>query len=95
MCSLYTKITNDSEGHRIVNLIMTEDWRAPITLFLQGYYHPTDINEAKRLKHRSRDFALIEGQLYKKGVNPCLNVSPRPKASKFCAKSTAGLAALT
>jgi ribonuclease HI len=63
------QITNDSEGHRIVNLIMTEDWWAPITLFLQGYYHPTDINEAKRLKHRSRDFALIEGQLYKKGVN--------------------------
>jgi hypothetical protein len=61
------QITNDSKGHRIVNLIMTEDWRAPITLFLQGYYHPTDINEAKRLKHRSRDFALIEGQLYKKG----------------------------
>jgi hypothetical protein len=63
------QITNDSEGHRIVNLIMTEDWRAPITLFLHGYYHPTDINEAKRLKHRSRDFALIEGQLYKKGVS--------------------------
>ena len=63
------QITNDSEGHRIVNLIKTEDWRAPITLFLQGYYHPTDINEAKRLKHRSRDFALIEGQLYKKGVS--------------------------
>jgi hypothetical protein len=63
------QITNDSEGHRIVNLIMTEDWRAPITLFLQGYYHPTDINEAKRLEHRSRDFALIEGQLYKKGIS--------------------------
>jgi ribonuclease HI len=63
------QITNDSEGHRIVNLIMTKDWRAPITLFLQGYYHPTDINEAKRLKHRSWDFALIEGQLYKKGVS--------------------------
>jgi ribonuclease HI len=63
------QITNDTEGHRIVNLIMTEDWRAPITLFLQGYYHPSDINEAKRLKHRSRDFALIEGHLYKKGVS--------------------------
>jgi ribonuclease HI len=63
------QITNDIEGHRIVNLIMIEDWRAPITLFLQGYYHPSDVNEAKRLKHRSRDFALIEGQLYKKGVS--------------------------
>jgi ribonuclease HI len=63
------QITNDTEGHLIVNLIMTEDWRAPITLFLQGYYHPSNINEAKRLKHRSQDFALIEGQLYKKGVS--------------------------
>jgi ribonuclease HI len=63
------QITNDAEGHRMVNLIMTEDWRAPIILFLQGYYHPSDINEAKRLKYHSRDFALIEGQLYKKGVS--------------------------
>jgi ribonuclease HI len=63
------QVTNDAEGHRIVNLIMTENWRAPITLFLQGYYHPSDVNEAKRLKHRSWDFVLIEGQLYKKGVS--------------------------
>jgi hypothetical protein len=63
------QVTNDAEGHRIINLIMTEDWRAPITLFLQGYYHPSVINEAKLLKHRSRDFVLIEGQLYKKGVS--------------------------
>jgi ribonuclease HI len=32
------QITNDAEGHRIVNLIMTEDWRAPITLYLQVHY---------------------------------------------------------
>jgi ribonuclease HI len=63
------QITNDTEGHRIVNLIMTEDWWAPITLFLQGYYDPSDVNEDKCLKRRSRDFAIIEGQLYKKGVS--------------------------
>jgi ribonuclease HI len=63
------QVTNDAEGHCIVNLIMNEDWRAHITLFLQGYYHPSDINEAKRLKHRSRDFALVGGQLYKKGIS--------------------------
>jgi hypothetical protein len=62
------QITQDTEGHRIVNLIMAEDWRAPIILYLQGHYHPTDRNEAKRLKHRSRDFTIVEGQLYKKGI---------------------------
>jgi ribonuclease HI len=63
------QITQDTEGHRIVNLIMIEDWRTPITLYLQGHYHPTDNNEAKRLKQRSRDFAIVEGQLYKKGIS--------------------------
>jgi hypothetical protein len=63
------QVTNDVEGHRIINLIMTEDCRAPITLFLQGYYHPSDINEAKRLKHRSQDFVLVGDQLYKKGIS--------------------------
>jgi hypothetical protein len=63
------QITQDTDGHRIINLIMAEDWRAPITLYLQGHYHPTDRNEAKRLKHRSRDFAIVKGQLYKKGIS--------------------------
>jgi hypothetical protein len=63
------QITQDADGHRIVNLIMAEDWRAPITLCLQGHYHPSDRNEAKRLQHRSRDFAIVEGQLYKKGIS--------------------------
>jgi hypothetical protein len=63
------QLTTNVEGHRIVNLIMTEDWRGPITLFLQGYYHLGDVNEAKRLKHRSQDFTLIEGHMYKKGIS--------------------------
>jgi hypothetical protein len=41
------QITQDTEGHRIINLIMAKDWRAPITLYLQGHYHPSDRNEAK------------------------------------------------
>jgi hypothetical protein len=63
------QITQDLDGRRIVNLIMAEDWRAPITLYLQGHYHPSDQSESKRLKHRIRDFAVIGGQLYKKGIS--------------------------
>lgn len=45
-----------------------------ITPYLQGHYHPTDQAEAKRLKYRSREFAIIQGQLYRKGLNrPLLN----------------------
>jgi ribonuclease HI len=63
------QITQDANGHRIVNLIMAEDRWATITLYLQGHYHPSDRNEAKRLEHRSKDFAIVEGQLYKKGIS--------------------------
>jgi hypothetical protein len=63
------QITQDADGHRIINLIMVEHWWAPITLYLQGHYHPFDRKEAKRLKHRSRDFTIVEGQLYKKGIS--------------------------
>ena len=48
---------------------MTEDWRAPIILYLQGHYHPSDQSEAKMLKHGGRYFAVINGQLYKKGIS--------------------------
>jgi hypothetical protein len=48
---------------------MGEDWRALIILYLQGHYHPSDHNEAKRLKHRSRDFTIVNSQLYKKGIS--------------------------
>jgi hypothetical protein len=63
------QITQDADGHLIVNLIMAEDWWAPITLYHQGHYHPSDQSEAKRLKHRSRDFAIVNGHLYKKGIS--------------------------
>jgi hypothetical protein len=66
------QITKDADGHQIVNLIMTEDWRAPITLYLHGHYHPSDQSEAKRLKHRSRDFAIVDGHLYKGISQPML-----------------------
>lgn len=55
------KITYDLEGQTIVNLIMIKDWRALITLYLQGHYHPTDQAEAKRLKYWIRRFTIIEG----------------------------------
>jgi ribonuclease HI len=90
------QITTNAEGHRIVNLIMAEDWRAPITLFLQGYYHPGDVNEAKRLKHRSWDFTLIKGQLYKKGISqPMLKCVTETEGLQILREVHRALAALT
>jgi hypothetical protein len=56
---------------------MAQDWRAPITLYLQGHYHPSEQSKAKRLKHGSRDFAIADEHLYKKGISQpmlkCIN----------------------
>jgi hypothetical protein len=48
---------------------MTKDWRAPITLYLQGYYHPIDLAKVKRLKYLNRGFTLIKWQLNVKGLS--------------------------
>jgi hypothetical protein len=88
------QITTNAEGHRIINLIMAEDWQAPITLFLQGYYHPGDVNEAKCLKHRSLDFTLIEGQLYKKRISQpmlkCVTETEGPQILREVHSGTCG-----
>jgi hypothetical protein len=62
-------IVREQDGHKDLSLIMTKDWRALITLYLQGHYHPTDQAEAKRLKYISRGFTIIKGKLYRKGLS--------------------------
>lgn len=64
-----TPIIREPNGHKVVSLIMAEDWRAPITLYLQGHYHPTDQAKAKRLKYQSHGFTIIKGQLYRRGLS--------------------------
>jgi hypothetical protein len=56
-----TPVIREPNGHKVVSLIMTKDWRAPITLYLQGHYHPTDRANAKRMNYRSHGFTIIKG----------------------------------
>jgi hypothetical protein len=79
------QITQDLDGRKIVNLIMTEDWWAPITLYLQGHYHPSDQSKGKRLRHICRDFTVIDGQLYKKGISqPMLKCITEVEGIELC-----------
>lgn len=43
-------VVRELDDHKVASLIMTEDWRAPITLYLQGHYHPTDEPKSKKAK---------------------------------------------
>jgi hypothetical protein len=53
---------------KIVNVVETHDWRAEIMAYLRGHYEPQDELEEKRLKHRARVYAVVNGELYKWGV---------------------------
>lgn len=47
-----------------------EDWRAPIQAFLQDEFEPCSTTEAKTILERSKGYAIIKGELYKKESLP-------------------------
>jgi transposase InsO family protein len=76
-----------------VNVVETPDWRAEIMAYLRGHYEPQDELQEKRLKQRARGYAVVNGELYKSGVNePCLRCITSKKGlellreihSRFC-----------
>jgi hypothetical protein len=53
---------------KAVNSVETHDWRAEIMAYLRGHYEPQDELEEKRLRQRARDYAVVDGELYKFGI---------------------------
>jgi ribonuclease HI len=53
---------------KFVNAIQNEDWRAPIVAAVRGYYEAEDGVTNKRVAIRARNYHLIDGNLYRKGV---------------------------
>jgi hypothetical protein len=51
-----------------VNAIQSEDWRAPIVAALKGYYEAEDGIITKRVAIRARNYHLVDGNLYRRGV---------------------------
>jgi ribonuclease HI len=53
---------------KFVNTIHSEDWRAPIVAAIRGYYEDEDGVIDKRVAIRARNYHIIDGNLYRKGV---------------------------
>jgi hypothetical protein len=64
---------------KFVNAIQSEDWRAPIVAALKGYYEAEDGVTSKRVAIRARNYHLVDGNLYRRGVCApllkCISVS--------------------
>jgi ribonuclease HI len=89
------QITNDTEGNRIVNLIMTEDWRPQSPCSCRDITIQATSMRPSASRTKAGTSQSLRASFTRRGsVNPCLNASPKPKASRSCAKSTAELVAL-
>ena len=64
----HASIKAKQEVPREVHIIQSEDWRAPIMAYLHGYYEPEDEVNEVRMKHRTRNYKIINNQLYKQGI---------------------------
>jgi ribonuclease HI len=53
---------------REVHIIQSEDWRAPIMAYLRGHYEPKNKVNNIRMKQRTRNYKIINNQLYKQGI---------------------------
>jgi hypothetical protein len=53
---------------REVHIIQSEDWRAPIMAYLRGHYEPENKVNNIRMKQRTRNYKIINNQLYKQGI---------------------------
>jgi hypothetical protein len=61
-------INTKQEVPREVHIIQNEDWRAPIMAYIRGHYKPEDEVNEVRMKHRTRNYKIINNQLYKQEI---------------------------
>ena len=60
----HASIKAKQEVPREVHIIQSEDWRALIMAFLRGHYEPEDEVNEVRMKDRTRNYKIIDNQLY-------------------------------
>jgi hypothetical protein len=81
---------------KFVSAIQSEDWRAPIVVAVRGYYEAEDGVTNKRVAIRARNYHLIDGNLYRKGVcAPLLKCISVTEGSNYSMRSTVACAHIT
>jgi hypothetical protein len=70
---------------REVHIIQSEDWRAPIMAYLRGHYEPENEVNNIRMKQRTKNYKIINNQLYKQGICApllkCISAEEEKKAT--------------
>ena len=75
-----------------VLVLREEDWRVPIRLCLEGKTFANDRSSEQRVRLRARDYSLVEGVLYKRGVcEPALRCLARSEGKDLLKEIHSGL----
>ena len=64
----HASIKVKQEVPREVHIIQSENWRAPIMAYLRGHSELEDEVNEVRMKHRTKNYKIINNQLYKQGI---------------------------
>jgi hypothetical protein len=85
-------INTKQEVPKEVHIIQSEDSREPIMAYLRGHYEPEDeVNEVRR-KHRTRNYKIINNQLYKQGIcEPLLKYISTEEGKKLLSEIHEGI----
>ena len=80
------------EPAKFVNAITIEDWRATIMAHLCGHFVPEDDKEEKRMALRTRNYSIINEDLYRGGVcAPPLKCISRDEGRQLLEEIHAGM----
>ena len=88
----HASIKAKQEVPREVHIIQSENWRAPIMAYLRGHYEPEDEVNEVRMKHRTRNYKIINNQLYNQGIcEPPLKCISTEKGKELLSKIHEGI----
>jgi hypothetical protein len=77
---------------RMVNVMLGEDWRAPIMTYLHHHYEPDNNTELTRMQQRAKAYQIIGVELYKTSVTgPLLRCLSRDEGKELLAQTHSGV----
>jgi hypothetical protein len=77
---------------RMVNVVLGEDWRAPIMAYLHHHYKPDNNTELTRMQQRAKAYQIIGAELYKTSVTgPLLRCLSRDEGKELLAQTHSGV----
>jgi ribonuclease HI len=89
-------IQEEEERPCSMHAIASKDWMSPIFTYLIGTYKPQSKHEIDRMNSRTKQYSIIEGELYKSGIiAPMLKCISKEQGIQLPSEMHVGMCGLT